>query len=135
MLQRALDRCDRCQKNRHDDAHYAPCERRTCGPISVPIVIIAAASATNKPVISFAVAPRAIRIRILRLRRVSVRKNSVNAYGDEQPGAANPIGRYLRHDGRELPVVGVVSDIRDLGPRETSVDTVMRTQGNSSPRA
>jgi predicted permease len=35
-----------------------------------------------------------------------------------------PIGRHLRHDGRDLRVIGVVSDIRDQGPRETSVDTV-----------
>ncbi len=36
----------------------------------------------------------------------------------------NPIGRYLLYEGRKLPVIGVVSDIRDQGPRETSPDTV-----------
>ncbi len=41
----------------------------------------------------------------------------------------NPIGRYLRQDGRNLPVIGVVSDIRDQGPRETSLDTVYQDAG------
>ena len=41
----------------------------------------------------------------------------------------NPIGRYLRYDGRKLPVIGVVSDIRDQGPRETSLDTVYQDAG------
>ncbi len=41
----------------------------------------------------------------------------------------NPIGRYLRQDGRKLPVIGVVSDIRDQGPRETSLDTVYQDAG------
>lgn len=36
----------------------------------------------------------------------------------------NPVGRYLRYEGRKLPVIGVVSDIRDQGPREKSLDTV-----------
>jgi predicted permease len=41
----------------------------------------------------------------------------------------NPIGRYLWRDGRKLPVIGVVSDIRDQGPRETSIDTVYQDAG------
>jgi predicted permease len=41
----------------------------------------------------------------------------------------NPIGRYLRHDGGRLPVIGVVSDIRDQGPREASMDTVYQDAG------
>ncbi|HSU57916.1 MAG TPA: ADOP family duplicated permease, partial [Bryobacteraceae bacterium] len=41
----------------------------------------------------------------------------------------NPIGRYLLYEGRKLPVIGVVSDIRDQGPRETSPDTVYQDAG------
>jgi predicted permease len=41
----------------------------------------------------------------------------------------NPIGRYLRREGGELPVVGVVSSIRDQGPRETTLDTVYQDAG------
>jgi predicted permease len=41
----------------------------------------------------------------------------------------NPIGRHLRQDGRELRVIGVVSDIRDQGPLETSLDTVYQDVG------
>ena len=44
--------------------------------------------------------------------------------------------RDLRRDGRELQVIGVVSDIRDRGPRETSLDTVYQDAGQllaSSP--
>jgi ABC-type antimicrobial peptide transport system permease subunit len=41
----------------------------------------------------------------------------------------NPIGRSLRYEGRKLPVIGVVSDIRDQGPRETSLDTVYQDAG------
>ncbi|HEX4231325.1 MAG TPA: ABC transporter permease [Bryobacteraceae bacterium] len=41
----------------------------------------------------------------------------------------NPVGRYLRWNGREMPVIGVVSGIRDQGPRETSVDTVYQDAG------
>ena len=41
----------------------------------------------------------------------------------------NPIGRHLRQDGRELRVIGVVSDIRDQGPQETSLDTVYQDVG------
>lgn len=41
----------------------------------------------------------------------------------------NPIGRSLRREGRELPVIGVVSHIRDQGPRETSIDTVYQDAG------
>ncbi|MBV9294141.1 MAG: ABC transporter permease [Acidobacteriaceae bacterium] len=41
----------------------------------------------------------------------------------------NPIGRYLLHDGRKLPVIGVVPNIRDQGPRETSLDTVYQNAG------
>ncbi len=41
----------------------------------------------------------------------------------------NPIGRYLRSEGGKLPVIGVVSDIRDGGPRETSLDTVYQDAG------
>ncbi len=41
----------------------------------------------------------------------------------------NPIGRYLLENGRKLPVIGVVSDIRDQGPRETSIDTVYSNAG------
>ena len=41
----------------------------------------------------------------------------------------NPIGRHLRRDGGELPVVGVVSDIRDQGLRETSLDNVYQDAG------
>jgi predicted permease len=41
----------------------------------------------------------------------------------------NPIGRSLRREGREEPVIGVVSDIRDQGPRETSIDTVYQDAG------
>jgi hypothetical protein len=36
----------------------------------------------------------------------------------------NPVGRYLRYESGKLPVIGVVSDIRDQGPRQTSLDTV-----------
>jgi predicted permease len=41
----------------------------------------------------------------------------------------NPIGGYLLHDGRKLPVVGVVSDIRDQELREASMDTVYQDAG------
>ena len=41
----------------------------------------------------------------------------------------NPIGRHLKRNGRELPVIGVVSDIRDQGLRETSLDTVYQDAG------
>jgi predicted permease len=41
----------------------------------------------------------------------------------------SPIGRYLLHEGRELPVIGVASDIRGQGPRETSLDTVYQNAG------
>ncbi len=41
----------------------------------------------------------------------------------------NPVGRYLRREGRKLPVIGVVSDIRDQGPRETNMDTIYRDAG------
>jgi len=41
----------------------------------------------------------------------------------------NPIGRHLRRDGTELPVIGVVSDIRDQGLRETSLDTIYSDAG------
>ena len=41
----------------------------------------------------------------------------------------NPVGRYLRRDGRELPVIGVVSDIYDQGPRQASLDTVYQDAG------
>jgi predicted permease len=41
----------------------------------------------------------------------------------------NPIGRYLLSDGRKLPVVGVVSDLRDQGPREINADNVYQDTG------
>lgn len=41
----------------------------------------------------------------------------------------NPIGRHLRREGTELPVIGVVSDIRDQGLRETNLDTVYQDAG------
>jgi predicted permease len=41
----------------------------------------------------------------------------------------NPIGRSLRHEGGKMPVIGVVSDIRDQGPRETSLDTIYEDAG------
>lgn len=41
----------------------------------------------------------------------------------------NPVGRSLLRDGRKLPVIGVVSDIRDQGPRETNPDTVYQNAG------
>ena len=41
----------------------------------------------------------------------------------------NPIGRYLQWEGRKLPVIGVVSDVRDQGPRETTLDTVYQDAG------
>jgi predicted permease len=41
----------------------------------------------------------------------------------------NPIGRHLRSEWGELPIVGVVSNIRDQGLRETSLDTVYRDAG------
>ena len=41
----------------------------------------------------------------------------------------DPVGRYLRQDGGKLPVIGVVSDIRDQGPRELSLDTVYQDAG------
>ena len=41
----------------------------------------------------------------------------------------NPVGRFLRSEGRQLPVIGVVSDIRDQGPRETTPDTVYSDAG------
>ena len=42
----------------------------------------------------------------------------------------NPIGRHMRRiEGAELPVIGVVSDIRDQGLRETSLDTVYQDAG------
>ncbi len=41
----------------------------------------------------------------------------------------NPIGRYLRSEGGKLPVIGVVADIRDQGPRETTLDTVYQDAG------
>jgi predicted permease len=40
----------------------------------------------------------------------------------------NPIGRSLKHSGGELPVIGVVSDIRDQGVT-TSLDTVYQDAG------
>lgn len=40
----------------------------------------------------------------------------------------NPVGRYLKSDGGELRVIGVVSDIRDQGPEE-SADTVYQDIG------
>ena len=41
----------------------------------------------------------------------------------------NPIGRILRCEGRDLPVIGVVSDIRDGGPNQTTLDTVYQDAG------
>ena len=41
----------------------------------------------------------------------------------------NPIGRNLRYEGGKLPVVGIVSDIRDGGPNETTLDTVYQDAG------
>lgn len=41
----------------------------------------------------------------------------------------DPIGRSLRPKGGKLPVIGVVSDIRDQGPRQTSMDTVYQDAG------
>ncbi len=41
----------------------------------------------------------------------------------------NPIGRHLRSNGRELRVIGVASDIRDQGLRQTSLDTVYQDAG------
>jgi predicted permease len=41
----------------------------------------------------------------------------------------NPIGRSLRREGREESVIGVASDLRDQGPRETSLDTVYQDAG------
>jgi predicted permease len=41
----------------------------------------------------------------------------------------NPIGRHLRRNGGELPVIGVVSDIRDQGLRDTNLDTVYTDAG------
>ena len=41
----------------------------------------------------------------------------------------NPIGRYLWRDGSKLPVIGIVSDIHDQGPRETNIDTVYQDAG------
>jgi predicted permease len=42
---------------------------------------------------------------------------------------ANPVGRYLLHEGNKLPVIGVVSDIRDQGLREAGLDTVYQDAG------
>ena len=41
----------------------------------------------------------------------------------------NPVGRYLKRHGSQLPVIGVVSDIRDQGPRQTSLNTVYSDAG------
>ncbi len=41
----------------------------------------------------------------------------------------NPIGRYLRSEGGKFPVIGVVSNIRDQGPSETTLDTVYQDAG------
>lgn len=41
----------------------------------------------------------------------------------------NPIGRHLRREGTAFPVIGVVSDIRDQGMRETNLDTVYQDAG------
>ncbi len=41
----------------------------------------------------------------------------------------NPIGRYLQHDGQRLPIIGIVSDVHDQGPRETNIDTVYQDAG------
>ena len=42
----------------------------------------------------------------------------------------NPIGRYLvRSDGGKLPVIGVVSDIRDQGPTATTRGTIYQDIG------
>lgn len=41
----------------------------------------------------------------------------------------NPVGGYLLRDGRKLPVIGAVSDIRDQGPREANIDTVYQDAG------
>jgi predicted permease len=36
----------------------------------------------------------------------------------------DPVGKYILRNGSRLPVIGVVSDIRDQGPRQTKLDTV-----------
>src|SRR5690348_14911629 len=41
----------------------------------------------------------------------------------------NAVGRYLKHEGTQLPLIGVVSDIRDQGPRQTSLNTVYSDAG------
>jgi predicted permease len=41
----------------------------------------------------------------------------------------NPVGRYLKGHGSQLPVIGVVSDIRDQGPRVENKDTVYSDAG------
>lgn len=41
----------------------------------------------------------------------------------------NPVGRYLLREGHKFPVIGVVSDIRDQGLRQTNLDTVYRDAG------
>lgn len=43
--------------------------------------------------------------------------------------AENPIGRHLRSEWGELPIIGVVSNIRDEGPNEATLDTVYRDAG------
>ena len=41
----------------------------------------------------------------------------------------NPVGNYMLRNGARLPVIGVVSDIRDQGPRQTNLDTVYQDAG------
>jgi macrolide transport system ATP-binding/permease protein len=41
----------------------------------------------------------------------------------------NPVGRYLRRGSEQLPVIGVVSDLHDLDPREANLDAVYHNAG------
>jgi len=41
----------------------------------------------------------------------------------------NPVGRYLRYEGGKIPVIGVVSDIRDQALRDAAPDTVYQDIG------